>query len=56
MAETLGKKAAKKASGKKRGRPRKEAVQAKEGLVALVKKPCNLKGVLVVLARTLVTA
>ena len=31
MAETLGKKAAKKASGKKRGRPRKETVQAKRG-------------------------
>mgnify|MGYP005729336377 FL=1 len=31
MAETLGKKAAKKASGKKRGRPRKENVQAKRG-------------------------
>ena len=30
-AETLGKKAAKKASGKKRGRPRKETVQAKRG-------------------------
>ena len=28
MAETLGKKAAKKASGKKRGRPRNETVQA----------------------------
>jgi len=31
MAETLGKKAAKKASVKKRGRPRKETVQAKRG-------------------------
>ena len=42
MAETVRKKAAKKASGKKRGRPRKETVQPKR--------------VLVVLARTLVTA
>ena len=31
MAETLGKKVAKKASGKKRGRPLKETVQAKRG-------------------------
>ena len=31
MAETLGKKVAKKASGKKRGRLRKETVQAKRG-------------------------
>jgi len=31
MAETVRKKAAKKASGKKRGRPRKETVQAKRG-------------------------
>ena len=31
MAETARKKAAKKASGKKRGRPRKETVQAKRG-------------------------
>jgi hypothetical protein len=31
MAETIRKKAAKKASGKKRGRPRKETVQAKRG-------------------------
>ena len=42
MAETLGKKAAKKASGKKR--------------VVLVKKPCKLKGGRVVLVRTLVSA
>ena len=32
MAETVRKKAAKKASGKKRGRPRKETVQPKRGL------------------------
>ena len=31
MAETVRKKAAKKGSGKKRGRPRKETVQAKRG-------------------------
>ena len=31
MAETVRKKAAKKASGKKRGRPRKETVQPKRG-------------------------
>ena len=31
MAETVRKKAAKKASGKKRGRPRKETVQSKRG-------------------------
>ena len=31
MAETVRKKAAKKASGKKRGRPRKEAAQPKRG-------------------------
>jgi len=31
MAETVRKKAAKKVSGKKRGRPRKETVQAKRG-------------------------
>ena len=56
MAETLGKKVAKKASGKKRGRPPKERCKQKEGRVVLVKKPCKLKGDRVVLVRTLVSA
>ena len=37
MAETTRKKAAKKASSKKRGRPRKETVQAKGGRDVLAK-------------------
>ena len=56
MAETLSKKAAKKASGKKRGVLAKKLCKQKEDRVVLVKKPCKLKGDRVVLVRTLVSA
>ena len=55
MAETLGKKAAKRRQGRKGGVLVKKPCKLKEGLVALVKKPCKLKGDRVVLERTLVS-